>query len=188
MPEETISSVTVPQSSSPSILIFTEYFTFWKIGEITRSDSRVIVRGLSVEVVPFHPTKLYSASGVADIVTVSPLLKTPPVVETEPPVSVLTVNRYSTGLSFLHEKSRELVLSENFFNHPYEVVFRSLSDSLKMIGKKYYYARGKKIDYILDKLKKNTFKKETLAGCVVKKVNKTIIITKENQFWHLFNL
>ena len=94
MPEETISSVTVPQSSSPSILIFTEYFTFWKIGEITRSDSRVIVRGLSVEVVPFHPTKLYSASGVADIVTVSPLLKTPPVVETEPPVSVLTVNRY----------------------------------------------------------------------------------------------
>ena len=51
-----------------------------------------------------------------------------------------------------------------------------------MIGKKYYYARGKKIDYILDKLKKNTFKKETLAGCVVKKVNKTIIITKENQF------
>ena len=90
------------------------------------------------------------------------------------------VEQNKVSNSFLHEKSRELILNENFFNHPYEVVFRSLSDSLKMIGEKYYFTRGKKIDYILDKIKKNELKKETLAGCVVKKVNKTIIITKEN--------
>ena len=82
--------------------------------------------------------------------------------------------------SFLYKNNREIVLNKNFFNHPHEVVFRSLSDSLKMIGEKYYFTRGKKIDYILDKIKKNELKKETLAGCVVKKVNKTIIITKEN--------
>ena len=81
--------------------------------------------------------------------------------------------------SFLCKNNKELVLNENFFNHPYEVVFRSLSDSLKIIGNKYNFARGKKIDLIMDKIKKNTLKKETLAGCVIKKVNQTVIITKE---------
>ncbi len=81
--------------------------------------------------------------------------------------------------SFLNKKNRQLILNENFFSHPYEVVFRSMSDSLKMIGDKYYSARGKKIDYILEKIKKNCLKKQTLAGCVIKKVNQTVIITKE---------
>ena len=81
--------------------------------------------------------------------------------------------------SFLYKNNKELVLNENFFNHPYEVVFRSLSDSLKIIGNKYNFARGKKIDLIVEKIKKNTLKKETLAGCVIKKVNQTVIITKE---------
>ena len=82
--------------------------------------------------------------------------------------------------SFLDKKNRELVLNELFFSQPYEVVFRSLSDSLKIIGGKYNFTRGKKIDYILDKINKNSLKKETLAGCVLKKVNQTVIITKED--------
>ena len=82
--------------------------------------------------------------------------------------------------SFLSKNNRELILNKFFFNHPYEVVFRSLSDSLKIIGNKYNFTRGKKIDLILEKIKKNTLKKETLAGCVIKKVNQTVIITKEH--------
>ena len=81
--------------------------------------------------------------------------------------------------SNLNYKNKELILNENFFNQPYEIVFRSLSDSLKIIGEKYYSPRGKKIDYILRKITKNTLKKETLGGCVLKKVNRTIIISKE---------
>jgi|TARA_B110000444_G_C18821390_1_gene587917 tRNA(Ile)-lysidine synthase len=81
--------------------------------------------------------------------------------------------------SFLYKNDRELVLNKFFFNQPYEVVFRSLSDSLKIIGDKYNFTRGKKIDLILNKIKKNSLKKETLAGCVIKKVNQTVIITKE---------
>ena len=34
-------------------------------------------------------------------------------------------------------KRKRIILNENFFNHPYEVVFRSLSDSLKLLVKKY---------------------------------------------------
>ena len=82
--------------------------------------------------------------------------------------------------SFLDQKNRELVLNELFFSQPYEVVFRSLSDSLKIIGGKYNFTRGKKIDHILGKINKNSLKKETLAGCVLKKVNQTVIITKED--------
>ena len=82
--------------------------------------------------------------------------------------------------SFLYKNNRQLLLNKNFFDQPYEVVFRSLSDSLKIVGDKYNYPRGKKIDFILDKIKKNTLKKETLAGCVIKKVNQTVIITKED--------
>ncbi len=82
--------------------------------------------------------------------------------------------------SFLNNENKELVLNEDFFSHPYEIIFRSFSDSLKMIGDKYYSTRGKKIDFILNKIKKNTLKKETLAGCVIKKVNQTVIISKEH--------
>jgi tRNA(Ile)-lysidine synthase len=82
--------------------------------------------------------------------------------------------------SFLCKTNSKLVINKFYFNHPYEVVFRSLSDSLKIIGGKYNFARGKKIDLILEKIKKNTLKKETLAGCVIKMVNQTVIITKEH--------
>ena len=89
------------------------------------------------------------------------------------------VNQNKKLNSFLDIRNKKLILNENFFNHPHEVVFRSLSDSLKFIGNRYYFARGKKIDAILGKINKNTFKKGTLAGCILKKVKQTIIITKE---------
>ena len=72
-----------------------------------------------------------------------------------------------------------MIINKNFFNHPYEVVFRSISDSLRLIGNKHNASRGKKIDYILDKISHNKLKKETLGGCVIKKVNQTVIISKE---------
>ena len=81
--------------------------------------------------------------------------------------------------SFFYKKKKELIINKNFFNHPYEVVFRSISDSLRLIGNKHNASRGKKIDYILDKISHNKLKKETLGGCVIKKVNQTVIISKE---------
>ena len=89
------------------------------------------------------------------------------------------VNRNKEQNSLFNDHKKELILNNDFFNQSYEVVFRSLSDSLKMVGNKYNYARGKKIDHILEKIKKNRLKKETLAGCLIKKVNQTIIISKE---------
>ena len=82
--------------------------------------------------------------------------------------------------SFFDKKKRQLILNNDFFDQPYEIVFRSFSDCLKMIGEKYNFTRGKKVDYILEKIRKNSLIKETLAHCVIKKVNRTIILTKED--------
>ena len=81
--------------------------------------------------------------------------------------------------SFFLYKKNKLILSEEFFNHPYEIVFRALSESIKMIGKKYYLVRGKKLDRILKDIKNNSLTRSTLGGCVLEKVNETLIITKE---------
>ena len=81
--------------------------------------------------------------------------------------------------SFINRKKNELVINDDFFKHPYEIVFRSFSDSIKLIGGKYSPARGKKLDKIIKNLKKNSLVKVTLGGCVIKKVNQTVIISKE---------
>ena len=81
--------------------------------------------------------------------------------------------------SFLNEDNKELFLNSLFFDNPHEVVFRSFSDYIQLVGGKYNAVRGKKIDYILEKIRDNSLKKETLGGCVIKKVNQTVIIAKE---------
>jgi tRNA(Ile)-lysidine synthase len=81
--------------------------------------------------------------------------------------------------SFFHKDKKELVLNEFFFMQPYEVVFRSISDSIRLVGEKYNAVRGKKIDYILEKIRQNSLKKETLGRCMIKKVNQTVVIVKE---------
>ena len=77
-------------------------------------------------------------------------------------------------------KSNKLILNELFFKQPYEVLFRAFSDSIKLIGKKYYSSRGKKLDKILKDLKNNQNLKATLGGCIIEKVKHSVIISKEH--------
>ena len=89
------------------------------------------------------------------------------------------VNENKRLNSFFDKNQRKLVLNKFFFNQPYEIVFRSFSDSISLIGEKYNAVRGRKIDNILDKIGKNTFQSETLGGCIIKKIQQTVIISKE---------
>ena len=82
--------------------------------------------------------------------------------------------------SFYSLKKNELILNNKFFDQPQEVVFRSFGEVVKIIGKKYHPSRGKKIDKILLKIKKNEFFRVTLGGCVIEKVKQTVIISKEH--------
>jgi len=82
--------------------------------------------------------------------------------------------------TFFSVKKNNLILNKNFFEQPYEVIFRSFSDSLKIIGKKYNSVRGKKLDKIINQIEKNHLNKATLGGCIVEKVNQSVIISKEH--------
>ena len=81
--------------------------------------------------------------------------------------------------SFFNKKNNKSFLSQNFFNKPYEIKFRSMMDLVKLVGGKDNTVRGTKIDNILIKIENNTLNKVTLGGCIIKKVNQTVIISKE---------
>ena len=78
------------------------------------------------------------------------------------------------------KKNKSIILNNDFFNNPEEVVFRSLSEVIRVVGKKYYSVRGKKIDKLLDLINTNSSFKTTLGNCIIKKVNQSIIIIKEH--------
>ena len=105
------------------------------------------------------------------------------------------INKNLEKNSYYSDTKNRLILSKEFFQQPYEVIFRSFSDSIHMIGNKYHPARGKKVEKIINDLKNNRIFKVTLGGCIIEKVNQTVIISKEkwknciiNQNCHLLNL
>ena len=73
-----------------------------------------------------------------------------------------------------------MIIRKEYFEQPFEVVFRSLSDSIKLIGKKGYSVRGKKLSNIISKIEKSRIFKQTIGGCIIEKVNQTIIVSKEH--------
>ena len=82
------------------------------------------------------------------------------------------------NVTFLQTKEIA-ILNENFFLQSDEVVFRSFVELIQIIGKKYYPVRGKKIEKIINLMKSETSFKLTLGGCIIKKINETVILSKE---------
>ena len=82
--------------------------------------------------------------------------------------------------SFFSHTKKHLILNDKFFKQPYEIVFRSLSDSLNFVSKNYYSVRGKKIDKMIKDIQKSSFSRITLGRCLIEKVNQTVIISKEH--------
>jgi len=76
-------------------------------------------------------------------------------------------------------KKNDIILKKIFFSQSNEVVFRSLTEVIKIVGKKYYAVRGKKIDKVIDLINTKFSFKVTLGGCIIKKVNETVILSKE---------
>ena len=72
-----------------------------------------------------------------------------------------------------------VVLNKNFFHQPEEVIFRSLTEVIKGVGKKYYPVRGKKIDKLIHQIKNENSFTATLGNCIIKKVNNSFIVSKE---------
>lgn len=93
-------------------------------------------------------------------------------------IEFYTKKNLQDNVTILSQKNN-VILKENFFSQSNEVVFRSLTEVIKIVGKKYYAVRGKKIDKIIHLINFKSSFKVTLGGCVIKKVNETVILSKE---------
>ena len=72
------------------------------------------------------------------------------------------------------------ILNQNFFNQSHEIIFRSMSQIIQKLGKKYYPVRGKSLNELINVINGKAFRKVTLGGCFINRVNETILISKEN--------
>jgi len=93
-------------------------------------------------------------------------------------IEFYTKKNLEDNVSVLSKKNI-VILKENFFSQSSEVVFRSLTEVIKIVGKKYYAVRGKKIDNIIDLVNTKSSFKVTLGSCIIKKVKETVILSKE---------
>ena len=93
-------------------------------------------------------------------------------------VKFYTKKNLNENVTFL-KKKENAILKESFFLQSDEVVFRSFVELIQIIGKKYYPVRGKKIEKIIQLINLQSSFKVTLGGCIIKKVNRTIILLKE---------
>jgi len=78
------------------------------------------------------------------------------------------------------KKKNIYILSVNFFDQSHEIIFRSLTQLIQKLGKKYYPVRGKSINELIRRINQKPFTKVTLGGCFVEKINETILISQES--------
>ena len=78
--------------------------------------------------------------------------------------------------------SKTVILKKEFLKQPDEIVFRSFSDLIQKVGKRRVYTRGLKVENILNQLKsKKKYIKKTLSGCIIQKLENSVIISQENR-------
>ena len=78
--------------------------------------------------------------------------------------------------------TNSIILKDDFLKQPGEIVFRSFSELIQKIGKKDTFARGSKVENLLKYLRStNNYSKKTLSGCIIQKLENSVIISKENR-------
>ena len=97
--------------------------------------------------------------------------------------SNFTINHYVNENIKYNSKyfkhKRHYILSNNFFNQPHEIVFRSIVYLFKKVGNKYYSPRGKSVDMLLSKFGSGEIKKINISGCILEKINNSFKIYRE---------
>ena len=78
--------------------------------------------------------------------------------------------------------TKTVILKDDFLKQPDEIVFRSFLEVLQKVGKKDNFTRGVKIDNLLKYLSSiNNYTKKTLSGCIIQKLENSVIISLENR-------
>ena len=70
----------------------------------------------------------------------------------------------------------------NMFKNPEEIILRSFTKVIQNISSKKNYPRGKKVLGLIDSLKfSNKNVKLTLSGCIIEKIQNSVIIYPEKR-------
>ena len=89
-------------------------------------------------------------------------------------------NIFNNTNYFRKKLKDSIVINRKFFKQPDEIVLRSLSNLISKTNSKYYYPRGKSLLKKICEIRCNSFKKTTLGGCIIERVNNTTLIYPEN--------
>ena len=104
-------------------------------------------------------------------------------------LTIKNLKHANNAIKFFYEKNLEensiilknkAILNKQFFSYPDEILFRSFSEIIKKIGRKHFFARGKKIKIVLEALSNKADIKCTLGNCIIEKINNTVIVIKEH--------
>ena len=80
------------------------------------------------------------------------------------------------------EKDKKIILNQSFFNNPEDIILRSIMQVIKRISWKKNYPRGKKVNSLIDSIKfSNKNVKLTLSGCIIEKIQDSVIIYPEKR-------
>ena len=94
-----------------------------------------------------------------------------------------TLNFYKNKALYKHvsflSKNRCLINNQIFSEESGEIIFKSFSDILSLVSGTYYPPRSKKIINLINRLKKDKFKKSTLGGCIIEQKDSFILISQE---------
>ena len=76
--------------------------------------------------------------------------------------------------------AKKVILKDEFLKQPDEILFRSLSEVIQKVGKKDTFARGTKVENLIKFLRSfNNHKKKTLSGCIIQKLENSVVISAE---------
>ena len=78
--------------------------------------------------------------------------------------------------------TKAIILNDDFLKQPDEIVFRSFSEVIQRVGKKDTLPRGAKVENLLKYLRSiNNYSKKTLSGCIIQKIENSVIISPEKR-------
>ena len=85
----------------------------------------------------------------------------------------------NSSISFIKDNNKRAFLSSEFFRSTDEIILRSFTKILQNISGRYFPARGKSVSKILDQIKHKSAIKVTIGGCVIEKIENSVVIYKE---------
>ena len=78
------------------------------------------------------------------------------------------------------KNNNKAILSLKFFSSTDEIILRSFTKILQDISGRYFPARGKGVSRIINQIKQKSLTKTTIGGCVIEKIENSVVISKEN--------